>query len=298
MISVRNGKYQVWTKKVGDGNRKLLLLHGGPGTSPEYFFNFPEHLSDDYTIYYYAQLGAYLSDVPKDSTLYDLDSFVQDVEDVRKALNLDKFYLLGHSWGNYLAQAYSAKYQQHLKGIILCNNINSDKEIVEDYEVQLYADILDEFPEYKPYSDSLRFGFSGTFTDFGNRQSLGNKIREKVWPEMIKRHYARLPNPLPEHLINSKTHSNGALMQELGFTQKIIDVDYNQFLIKIEKPVLFLGGKYDFIPPWYYVKMKNILKKNIFSKVVITNGGHFNMWDDPKNYFNAMDEFISILEKK
>lgn len=197
MIPIRNGKYKVCTKKVGNGNRKLFLLHGGPGTSPEYLFNFPENLSKDCTIYFYSQLGTHFSDIPKDSTLYSLETFVEDVEDVRKALNINDFYLLGHSWGSYLAQAYAAKYQKHLKGVVLCNNINEKDEIISDYEIQLYANIMDEFPEYKIYSDSLRFGFSGTFTGFSHTESLGNKIKEKVRPEMLKRHYARLSMPLP-----------------------------------------------------------------------------------------------------
>lgn len=94
MVSVRDGKYKVWTKKVGNGKHKLLLLHGGPGTSPEYFFNFPKNLSQDYTIYFYSQLGTHFSDIPKDKSLYTLESFVDDVEEVRKALKLEQFYIL------------------------------------------------------------------------------------------------------------------------------------------------------------------------------------------------------------
>ena len=297
MVSIRNDKFKVWTKKVGNGNRKLLLLHGGPGTSPEYFFNFPENLSKDYTIFYYSQLGTHFSDIPKDSTLYNLDNFVEDVEEVRQKLKIDDFYLLGHSWGSYLAQAYAAKYQEHLKGIILCNNINEHNDLIADYGIQLYANIMYEFPEFKPYSDSLRFGFSGKFTEFDNPESLGSKIREKVWPEMVKRHYARLET-YPEDLSNSKINSNGSLMQELGFHERVYRIDYNQYLVKLEKPVLFIGAKYDFIPPFYYVKMKDKLPKTTFSKVVITNGSHFTMWDDKETFFKAIDDFITDIEKK
>lgn len=135
----------------------------------KYFFNFTENLSPDYTIYSYSQLGNHFSDNPKDDSLYNSESFVEDVKYVRKALNLDQFYILGHSWGNYLAQAYSAKYQKQLKGIIFSNNVNATNEILADYSVQLYADIMDEFTAFKPYLDSLRFVFSGDFTNFSSR---------------------------------------------------------------------------------------------------------------------------------
>jgi proline iminopeptidase len=143
----------VWSNKVGNGRLQLLLSHGGPGTSPQIFLQFTENLSPDYTIYSYSQLGTHFSDNPKDDSLYNSESFVEDVEYVRKALNLDQFYILGHSWGNYLAQAYSAKYQKHLSGIILSNNVNAINEILADYSVQLYADIMDEFTAFKTYLD-------------------------------------------------------------------------------------------------------------------------------------------------
>jgi len=298
MVSVRDGKYKVWTKKAGNGKLKLLLLHGGPGSSAEYFFNFPEHLPKEYTIYFYAQLGAYFSDVPKDTTAYSLESFVEDIETVRIALKLDQFYLLGHSWGNSLAQAYTAKYQDHLKGIILCNNVNVKDEVVYEYSVEQYADIMEEFPEYKQYADSLRFGFSGKFTDFSTPESLGNLINEKVYPEVLKRHYVRLPWPLPEDLANSKIHSNSKLMSELGFMQKTLLVDYNQYLKEIEKPVLLIGAKYDFIPPKYYVRMKETLKKSPLVDISILNGSHFVMWDDAQNFFKTVDDFIQKVEKR
>lgn len=296
MVSIRDGKYKVWTKKAGNGKLKLLLLHGGPGSSAEYFFNFPEHLSKEYTIYFYAQLGTQLSDVPKDSTAYSVDLFVEDIETVRIALKLDQFYLLGHSWGNSLAQAYAAKYQKHLKGIVLCNNVNVKDEVVYEYGVEQYADIMEDFPEYKQYADSLRFGFSGKFTDFSTPGSLGNQIQDKVYPEVLKRHYVRLPWPLPEDLVNSKIHSNSKLMNELGFMPKTLLVDYDQYLKAIEKPVLLIGSKYDFIPPKYYVKMKETLKKSSFVDISILNGGHFVMWDDAKNFFKAVDNFIHKAE--
>jgi len=122
MVNVHNGQYKVFTQKIGKGKIKLLLLHGGPANGHEYFENFPAHLTKDgITIYYYEQLGSYYSDNPMDSTAFTPAAFVEHVEEVRRALKLDKFYLLGHSWGGMLAELYAQKYQQHLKGLILSN---------------------------------------------------------------------------------------------------------------------------------------------------------------------------------
>lgn len=260
-------------------------MHGGPGTSPEYFENFPSKLGQNYTIYFYSQLGTYFSDIPKDSTLYTIDSFVNDIEEVRISLNLNRFYILGHSWGNQLAQAYTAKYPDHLKGLILCNNINEKDEILENYQTKLYADILDKIPEFAKYADSLRFGFTGKFTDFSNPDALGFQIRNKAWPIMLENHYARVSNPMPRALALSKEHSTGRLMSEFGFTKSINATDFNKYLVKIKIPTLFLGGKYDFIPPSYYSKMRQRMTKNSNVDIYICpNGSHFSMWDDENNF--------------
>jgi len=297
MVDIRNKKYNVWTKKNGTGKIKLLLLHGGPGTSPEYFYNFPSELGKDYTIIFYSQLGTYFSSIPSDSALYSIDSFVNDVEEVRKSHGLDQFYLLGHSWGSQLAQAYAAKFQKHIKGLILCNNINEKDEVIDDYQSLLYADILDSIPTFKKYGDSLRFGFSGKFTDFNDANALGNQIRKVAWPMMIKRHYARIPDPMPTSLKRSKEHSTGGMMSELGFMKKINVTDFNKYLVQITIPTLFIGAKYDFIPPHYYVKMRNRMSKNEKVDIFICpNGSHFAMWDDSKLFFNALNKFILKTE--
>lgn len=123
LISIDSGKYKVWTKRIGNNPKiRLLLLHGGPGCTHEYFESFESFLpKEGIEFYYYDQLGSAYSDQPKDSSLWVLPRFVEEVEQVRKALNLDKdnFYLLGHSWGGILAAQYALKYQEHLKGLII-----------------------------------------------------------------------------------------------------------------------------------------------------------------------------------
>ena len=272
-------------------------MHGGPGTSPEYFENFPAQLGKHFTIYFYAQLGSYFSDIPQDAESYTIDHFVNDIEEVRSSLQLDQFYLLGHSWGNQLAQAYAAKYQKHLKGLILCNNVNEPDELLADYQTQLYANILDSIPEFTRYADSLRFGFSGRFTDFSSPDALGFQIRKKAWPIMLNRHYARVAHPMPDALLRSKEHSTGPLMAELGFTQLINTTDFNLYLKSITVPTLLLGAKYDFIPPTHYVKMRNRMTMNSNVTVYICpQGSHFAMWDDTDHFFKAVDQFVLKTE--
>src|SRR5262249_3947603 len=77
--------------------------------------------------YYYDQLGSFFSDQPDDPDLVNLEHYVEEVEQVRKALKLDSgnFYLYGQSWGGCLGMEYALKYQQNLKGLIISNMMAS-----------------------------------------------------------------------------------------------------------------------------------------------------------------------------
>ena len=131
-VSTPKGEYRVWTKRVGNNpDMKVLLLHGGPGGTHEFFLCFDGYLPPERIEYiYYDQLGSYYSDQPSDTSLWTIERFVEEVEQVRKALNLNKnnFYLLGQSWGGLLAMEYALKYQEKLKGLIISNMMASVPE--------------------------------------------------------------------------------------------------------------------------------------------------------------------------
>ena len=98
-IQTVKGTFNVWTKRVGNNPKtKVLLLHGGPGATHEYFECFDSFFPQEgFEYYYYDQLGSAYSDNPNDSSLWNIDRFVEEVETVRKALKMDasNFILLG-----------------------------------------------------------------------------------------------------------------------------------------------------------------------------------------------------------
>ena len=128
-IETPNGKFSVWTKRVGNyPGIKVLLLHGGPGATHEYVEAFDSYLpAAGIEYYYYDQLGSAYSDQPDDPELWDIPRFVDEVEQVRAALGLDagNFYLYGQSWGGLLAIEYALAHPENLKGLIVSNMMAS-----------------------------------------------------------------------------------------------------------------------------------------------------------------------------
>ncbi len=294
MVPVAGGKHRVWTQKVGNGPVKLLLLHGGPGTGPDYLENFPEHLGEDYTVYFYAHLGTYLSDQPEDPELYTVARMVEEVEEVRSALGLEQFHLYGHSWGLFLGIAYAAKHPEHLKGLILANASIFARGHEQYYQGLIFADIIEQLPDFAEHADAMRYGLLNNFTD----PELMGKIMEQAYPVFLRRHIVRLdPESEPMQRTRRNTRSRSEHIAPLfGDTNS---TDFEPMLAAIKTPTLLLGSKYDYMPPYDYARMRQVMNEAGNENVsiqIVPNGAHFAMWDDSDNYFAAIRQFITGLE--
>src|ERR1700691_2696480 len=97
-VSTPSGEFRVWTKRVGNNpDLKVLLLHGGPGASDELYECFDAWFPRAGIEYYsYDQLGSFRSDQPDDPSLWTLERFVDEVEQVRQALGLDRDNFAAH----------------------------------------------------------------------------------------------------------------------------------------------------------------------------------------------------------
>jgi proline iminopeptidase len=101
-ISVPGGN--IWYRILGGDQPglPLVVLHGGPGFPHDYLEPL-EALSDERQVIFYDQLGCGNSDIPEDPALWRLGRFVDELEQVLQVLKLEKYHLLGQSWGSMLA---------------------------------------------------------------------------------------------------------------------------------------------------------------------------------------------------
>ncbi|MBC6697857.1 proline iminopeptidase-family hydrolase [Hymenobacter sp. BT190] len=281
-----DGKYKVWTQRIGKGKTKLLLLHGGPANSHEYFENFPEYLTQEgVEIYFYDQLGSYHSDQPKDTAIWRINRFVEEVEQVRQGLGLDKFFLLGHSWGGLLALEYAHRYPRRLKGLII-SDMGYSAPIYNKYRFELYADIIRDQAAAKnrraPAPDSL----------LGDAK-MYPLLTKEVQDEFFRRHMMRLPQE-PEPYKRNLAHINRT--DRLPIFRSMATWDFTDRLAAIRTPTLLLGAQHDFIPPSAYDTMHQQMPN---SQVYICPiGAHFAMWDDPQHYFPALLSFLKKPGRK
>jgi proline iminopeptidase len=293
-ITTPKGIFNVWTKRVGNNPKmKVLLLHGGPGGTHEFFENFDGYLPNEEIEYiYYDQLESYYSDKPNDSTLWTIEHFVEEVEQVRQALNLDKdnFYLLGQSWGGMLAMEYALKYQQNLKGLIVSNMMASAIEY-EKYAKEVLGPkmppvIFKEIVELEAKEDFSNPRYTEIVTEHYYTQHVLHLPLDQ-WPESINRAFAHL-NP------NIYIYMQG--YSEFGMTKNatLKGWDISGRLKELTVPTLMIGGKYDTMDPDY---MKWMSTEVINGSSLTTNGSHLSQYDDPETYFRGLIKFIKDVDK-
>jgi len=288
-INTPKGTFNVYTKRVGNNPKmRVLLLHGGPGGTHEQFGNFEDYLPNEEIEYiYYDQLDSYYSDKPNDSTLWTTEHFVEEVEQVRKALNLNKdnFYLLGQSWGGILAMEYAMKYQDNLKGLIISNMMASapayTKYANEVLGPQMNPKVLKEIMDMEANNDFNNPRYSELLMNHYYTQHILRMPLEK-WPKSI--------NLLFEHL-NPNIYVFMQGHSEFGMTgnASLKNWDVSDRLKEIKIPTLMLGAKYDTMDPKYMEWMATEVQKG---RSVITNGSHCSQYDDPKTYFTGLIKFI------
>lgn len=293
MINIKTpkGEFKVWTKRVGNNPTiKVLLLHGGPAGTHEYFECFDSFFpKEGFEYYYYDQLGSYYSDQPKDTALWNVERFVEEVEQVRKVLKLDSsnFYLLGHSWGGILAMEYALKYQNNLKALIISNMMASCPDY-EKYANEILAKQMD--PGILSEIKALE-----TKKDFNNPRYM-----ELLMPNHYTKHICRLeewPEPV-NRMFKHLNYEIYLLMQgpsELGIAGKLAKWDRKSDLEYIKVPTLVVGAKYDTMDPEHMKWMASQVQQGRF--LYCPRGSHCDMYDDQKIYFQGLIGFIKDVNQ-
>ena len=292
-ISTPSGNFKVWTKRVGNNPRiKVLLLHGGPGVTHEYFEAFDSYFPKEaIEYYYYDQLGSAFSDQPKDPSLWDLPRFVEEVEQVRTALHLNSknFYLLGQSWGGILAIEYALKYQHNLKGLIISNMMASVPAYIEYAEKVLMPEMdpavlaeIKAIEKAKDYDNPryMELLLPNYYTQHILRMPLDQ------WPDPVNRSFARLNKDV---YIPMQGPSEMSLSGKLEHWDRVADLG------KITVPALIIGSQYDTMDPRHMDKMAKLVGKGRY--LYCANGSHLAMYDDQETYFAGLIKFIKDVDQ-
>ncbi len=280
-IQLKSG-HRIWYRRVGSGAAvPLLILHGGPGSGHDYLEPL-EKLAPARPVIFYDQLGCGKSDQPDDRSLWRLDRFVEEVDDVREALNLRQIHLFGQSWGGILALEYMLTQPCGVHSLILADSCASMPQLQQELKR-----LKSELPaEIRATLD--RFEATG---DFHNPE-----YREAVI-EFYKRHVCRLPT-MPKYLLRTTENlkdnpvyetMNGP--NELVITGNLRDWSCTDQLSKIAVPTLILAGRQDEITPACSETLHQGIEGS--QQVIFEESSHIPHIEEEDRYLAVVSRFLS-----
>jgi proline iminopeptidase len=287
------GPCRVWVKRTGNNpSLRVLLLHGGPGSTHEYLEACDSYLpAAGVEYYYYDQLGSGFSDQPADPSLWELDRFVDEVEQVRVALGLgaENFVLYGHSWGGILAIEYALRHQQHLRGLVISNMMSS-------------------VPAYNSYAEQVLMPEmdQAALAEIKSFEAADDTENPRYMQLLMEQHYVHHvlrmpPDQWPDPVQRGFAHINPVIyvsMQgpsELGISPgaKLAHWDRTGQLSSITVPALVIGARYDTMDPSHMEMMAGRLPAGRY--LYCPNGSHLAMYDDQQTYFAGLAGFLHDL---
>jgi proline iminopeptidase len=218
--------------------------------------------------------------------MWDLPRYVEEVEQVRVGLGLNKdnFYLLGHSWGGILAMDYAVKYQDNLKGLIISNMMSS---------APLYGKYADDVLSKQMKPEVLK-----EIRDLEAKKDFANpRYMELLMPNFYVEHICRIPlDKWPEPVNRSFAKMNQSLyvtMQgpsEFGVSGKLEKWDRSMDLKNIKTPTLVIGAKNDTMDPAHMQWMSAQFPNG--SYLFCPNGSHMALYDDQDAYMSGLIKFV------
>ena len=273
--------YNVVAWEFGEGDDVVLCLNGGPGLPCDYLREAHSCLKQQgYRVVAFDQLGTGQSDRPEDPRFWTMERYVQEVETVRRALNLGKVHLLGHSWGGWLAIEVALHYPGAIRSLILENTVADMPHLVQELNrlrEALGPETVAMMQRYEAlgWLDHPQYQAAVTLLNYRH------VCRLDVWPAPIKR---SLDN------WNMGPYETMQGPNEFLYTGNLKDWDRSADLHMIKVPTLITTGQHDELTPACAMKMKQELHQAEIH--VFPNSSHMPFYEEPQAYYPVLLDFL------
>lgn len=294
-VDVEGGK--IWYGILGEGVKTpYLYLHGGPGGKSEggIYLN---DISDQRPVILLDQLGGGLSTYHEDTTLLKVDKFVDQVKAITDELNLNEFYLTGHSWGTALALEYYVQYPKGVKGIVFNSPYFSTSIWVADSDT-----LITQLPENIQRDIAIAEKTNAFETEA--YQNAMMTFYENFMIRSTEVNWDSIPgyelfSPSFKHKNISSNYFIYNYMwgpSEFSPTGTLINYEINEALNKISVPVLFTTGEFDEARPSTVKRFTSLVSNAEY--IEIPNAGHASSIDNPETLIKAHRDFANKIDKE
>jgi L-proline amide hydrolase len=276
--------YRTWYRIAGDpdGDAPLLALHGGPGSTHNYFGPL-ENLAPERAVVLYDQIGCGNSDRPSDIE-WSVDVFREEVATVRDQLGLERIHLLGTSWGGMLAQEHVHSGAQGIVSLVLSStlaNLALWNEEQLRLRAALPADVIEVLDRHEQ---------AGTYD---------NPEYDKAMEAYFDRHFYRGPQPRAEleAMAAQKAIDVYRAMQgpnEWTTTGALKGWDTRDRLQEIDVPTLVVRGRFDMCTDAIAAELVNGIRGA--REVVLEHSSHTPVLEETDRYLEVVGSFLADAE--
>jgi len=276
---IKNGDAFISYKIFGSG-KPILLINGGPGMNSNGFDGIASLLSKNNMVITYDQRGTGRSTLPKtDQSSISMDLMLGDIETLRKHLNIDKWIILGHSFGGMLASYYATIYPDHIEAMILSSSGGIDLGLLSGLSIESKL-TRQESDSLHYWNERIAAGDTSHRARFGRGMALA--------PAYL---YNKKNVPIiAERLTQGNSVINGLVwndMQRMKF-------DCSKKLSSFYKPVLIIQGKNDILDEKVALKEQQAFKHSTL--ILLEHAGHYGWLDNEEAYLAAINNFLSTVK--
>ncbi len=271
-------------KKFGNGE-PLLIINGGPGLNCEGFTPLAELLSDKFMTIIYDQRGTGKSELKQvDSTTVTMSLMAKDMEAIRNYFKIEKWIVLGHSFGGFMAEFYAVHYPEAIKAMILSSTGGIDLKILDYFNANIQIRLSQaERDSLKYWSNEIKQGDTSYSAKLNKAKYLSSAYlyNKEYIPKLAQRlAFGGYPQ------ITSLVYKD---LFKMNF-------DCKEALKNFSKPVLIIQGRQDLTGDGVAYEAHLTLKNS--SLVFINKSGHYSWWEQSEQYKSEIEKFIASIVRE
>lgn len=277
-----DGGFKVVAYEFGAGDETVFCVNGGPGLACDYLRDAHSCLIDqDYRVVAFDQLGTGKADRPTDASLWTIGRYVEETEQVRRALDLGPVHFLGHSWGGWLGIEYALTYPDAFKTLILENTAGDMPHLVSELErlrAALGPETVAMMQRHEAEGSLDHPEYQAAVTILNYR----HVCRLDEWPAPVKR-------SLDAWNMGPYVTMQGP--NEFLYTGNLKDWNRIPDMHRITVPTLITTGQHDELTPACALKMKLALPDAELH--CFPNSSHMPFYEEPHAYYPALLAFLT-----